>query len=216
MDKPKALQFVKNFTSMTTAYGHQFDFKLGICYIILRNYEKAQMFFDTCALSMFTHPKFWEDSGQPNRLIDIFILSKQRDLLDDIVRELIAYKSNRYGRSYVACYSYAVADLLISPQKDISTEIVYLLKNPKIKIATALGYSLQAIIENDQISFGFALESILAIHKGQATHGALRETPEGWLCMPAMTLIYLAMKQNFQININSEYLDAGYIKYLYG
>ena len=216
MDNSKILHYVQNYKKRDTPYRDQFDFQLGICYIRLCEYEKAQIMFEKNMLSMLTPPMLWKKSAQPHWLVDIFILSKRQDLLENVIRELGIYRSDRLGNSFVACYSYAVADLLSLTSKDISREINCLMKNPKIKMAIAWGSAFQAVIVQDQASFDLALEDVLAIHKGQATHGGLRETPEGWLCMPAMTLIYLALRQNLLININNEYVDVRYIKYLYG
>jgi hypothetical protein len=216
MDKSKIMEYMQKYEKRVTPFGDQFEFKLGICYIRLGEYEKAQIMFERSILSMFAPPMFWKKSAQPHWLVDIFILSKRQDLLEDVIRELDIYRSGRLGNSLVACYSYAVADLLSLTSKNISREINCLTKNPKIKMTFAWGSALQGVIGKDQVSFDLALENVLAVHKGQATHGGLRETPEGWLCMPAMTLIYLAMRQNLLINIINEYVDARYIKYLYG
>ena len=58
-------------------------------------------------------------------------------------------------------------------------DIKGILKHPRFKIAMAWGHALQALIKQNQQSFDFALLDVLNIHKGQAIHGELRQTPAG-------------------------------------
>jgi hypothetical protein len=47
-----------------------------------------------------------------------------------------------------------------------------------------------------------------------AKHGDLRWTAEGLLCMPAMSLAYVARKRDLKVEIENDYLSIGYLEYL--
>jgi hypothetical protein len=47
-----------------------------------------------------------------------------------------------------------------------------------------------------------------------AKFGGLRETPEGFLCLPAMSLSKMALERDLLISVESEYLSKGYLDYL--
>ena len=88
------------------------------------------------------------------------------------------------------------------------------LKRPKYKDLYAAGLALQGILNRDQGSFISSLQLLLKAHEGQAKHGDLRWTPEGWLCLSAMTLSFLAFQQGLKVDLENDYLSKGYLAYL--
>ena len=55
---------------------------------------------------------------------------------------------------------------------------------------------------------------MLKAHEGMAKFGALRESSEGLICMPAMSVAYIAFKRNLGIDIKNDYLPLQYIDFL--
>jgi hypothetical protein len=89
-----------------------------------------------------------------------------------------------------------------------------LFATPKLKDLYAAGQAVQAIMERNQTAFDSALAVVLQAHRGMAKFGGLRETPEGYLCLPAMALTKVAMDRGMVVNVESEYLANGYLQYL--
>jgi hypothetical protein len=194
-------------------------FYLAICEIILGNYPKAKNLFTESIIAMFGTNSFWRASSQPNWLVDIAILSGRSDLYPSVLEELTLYrlsstKSKPVGNSPMAHYCYSVMEIACPNSGNISEWIKDLIKRPKYKDLYAAGLALQAILSKDQASFISSLHLILKAHEGQAKHGDLRWSPEGWLCLPAMTLSFLACQKNLKVEIDNEYLSLGYLAYL--
>jgi hypothetical protein len=164
---------------------------------------------------MFVPPKIWKDTAQPNWLTDICILSGRTDLFPQVLKELELYKQiPSKGDSPGAMYPYGLMELLMPSGWDIYKSIQVLLKRPKYKDLYAIGETLKAIINNDQLSFIEGLQHLLKSHEGIAKYGGLRESAEGFLCMPAMSLAYVAVKRDMKIEIDSNYFSLGYLKFL--
>ena len=189
-------------------------FYLANCYVQLGNYPHAQQLFERSCLAMFTSPMLWERTSQPNWLVDICVLSGRIDLYPDVVRELTKYNSDRRGGSLVSLYSYALMEILLPSGQDISKWVDGLLKKSRVKDTYAIGLCLQAILGRDDSRLADSMLRLLEAHKGIATRGGLRESAEGLLCMPAMSLTFVAMDRSLKIEINNDYLSLGYLNYL--
>jgi hypothetical protein len=195
-----------------SAYYEELAFFLGNCYLRRTNYSLALKYYRMSINSCFRNRSLWKGSSEPNLLVDILILSKQLDLLDKVVIELETFKTKPLaGGSTIACYAYCITDFL-KENNHTDFWIQKILEKPSIKYTYFLGLSLQAINAYHEIEFNQALEGLLKIHNGQAKHGALRETAEGLICMPAMSLIYLAMKNGIAITTESEYIAPEYFR----
>ena len=195
-------------------------FKLAICEVILGNYSEAKNLFDRSITRMFGANPYWRASGLPSWLVDIAILSGRTDLYPSVLEELTLYRINgsEYthtgGNSPLAHYCYSVMEILLPNSGQISVWIKDLKKRPKYKDLYAAGFTLQAILDRDQDAFTQSLQLLLKAHEGMAKYGELRLTPEGWLCLPAMTLAFLACQENLKVEIENEYLSLGYLAYL--
>jgi hypothetical protein len=171
---------------------------------------------------MFGKNPYWRASNQPNWLVDIAILSGRADLFSTVLNELTLFKvdGSTYGHSGgdspLAYYSYSVMEILLPISGNISEWLKGLMKRPKYKDFYATGLTLQAILDKDQNTFTQSLLLLLKAHEGMAKHGELRLTPEGWLCLPAMTLSFLAYQRGLKVDIENEYLSLGYLAYLEG
>lgn len=73
---------------------------------------------------------------------------------------------------------------------------------------------MQAITKQAQTVLDSALGVVLQAHRGMAKFGALRETPEGYLCLPAMALAKLALDRGMAVSVENEYLSKGYLEFL--
>lgn len=194
----------------------EMDFLPAICYVQLGNYSEARRLFERSFIAMFSMPKMWKTTGQPNWLVDICILSGKKDSYSEIAKELNLYKSDPIKRdSLLALYASSVFELLIQSSTNIEISINGLLKRPKIKFCYAMGQTLYAITHGDQNAFNEGLENLLKSHDGMAKRGDLRETAEGFLCMPAMSLAHIAMRNGMKVELENDYLSTGYLQYLH-
>lgn len=210
----KALKFLNDYQRILKPEDSLRKFYLAICQVQLGDYAEAQRLFERSCTAMFSPRPFWRDSGQPHWLVDICVLSGRTDLYPAVLRELEAYKMIPLGRSLIALYAYALMELLLPAGGNITQWTQGLLKKPKVKETFAMGLALQAIVEGDQSSLNNALTHLLKAHEGMAKHGGLRESAEGLLCMPAMSLAYIALKRNMKIEVENDYLSIGYLEYL--
>jgi hypothetical protein len=105
-------------------------------------------------------------------------------------------------------------EILYPSSGNISEWIKDLLKRPKYKDLYAAGFVLQSILDGEQNAFNDSLQLLLKAHEGIAKHGGLRCCPEGWLCLPGMTLSFLAVQKGLKVEIENEYLSLGYLEYL--
>jgi hypothetical protein len=105
-------------------------------------------------------------------------------------------------------------EILLPSSGNISEWVRGLKKRPKYKDLFAAGFALQAIFDKNQEAFTQSLSLLLKAHQGMARYGVLRLTPEGWLCLPAMTLSYLAHQNNLKVELETEYLYLDYLTYL--
>ena len=213
MDRAKVLKFMDSYQQKFKYQHNVEDFKLAICQVQLGNYADARQSFERSGEGMFKFP-LWEHTGQPHWLVDICVLAGRADLYPSVMQELEAYKVNPLGKSLIALYAYALMEMLLPSGNDIAIWIQSLLKKPKVKRTFAMGHVLQAILEGDQSLFHESLANLLKAHEGKAKHGELRWTAEGLLCMPAMSLAYVALKRNLRVDIENDYLPIGYLEYL--
>jgi len=163
---------------------------------------------------MFSIRTFWRVSAQPHWLVDVCLMSGRNNCFGDVWRELDLFKAGPTGDNYLALYSYAVMELLLPSGWEIDKSIQGLLSKPKIKDGCAMGHALESIVKNDQTNFTTSMLSLLKAHEGMAKHGGLRETAEGFLCMPAMSLAYVASKRNLKVEFENDYLSIGYLEFL--
>ena len=185
----------------------------AICLTQLGHHADAKHLYGLAILSFLTDG-FWRTTSEPNLLVDTCVLADRLDLCPRVLGELEAYKLDPRGTSLVALYAYAVVRLVGDRDEEAREHVPGLLAVPRVKDTYAMGKTIQAIIEGDQPSFDAALEELLKAHRGQAKFGGLRETPEGYLCLPAMSLSKLAWEKGMTINAESEYLSKGYLEYL--
>lgn len=218
MDLKKVNDYLEKYQDATKLFENDY-FELAICEIVLGNYSKAQTLFVKSVTAMFGTNPLWLASSQPNWLVDIFILSGRFDLYPSVLEgfnrlRLKSTKIQPVASSPMAHYCYSVMEILFPSGGNITAWIKDLLKRPKYKDLYAAGLALQAILDKDQDAFTNSIMLLLKAHEGMAKHGDLRWTPEGWLCLPAMTLSYLAIKNALKVEIENEYLPLGYLEFL--
>jgi Immunity protein 49 len=147
-------------------------------------------------------------------LVDAYLLANQPESWSRLSAEVEAYKQDRRGGSLEALYADSIACLLSSRDEEALGYALNLLKKPKVKWTFAAGKAIQALIERDQPGFDQALEELLKAHRGMATVGGIRESPEGFLCLQAMSLARLAGDRGMVVHAESEYLNKGYLHFL--
>jgi hypothetical protein len=218
MDINKVYAYQEKYQNAPKVWEQDY-FNLAICDVIVSNYPKAKNLFNESMTRMFGDRPFWRVSAQPNWLVDIAILSGRSDLFPSVLKELHMYLLNKnysVANSPMAHYCYSVMEILYPSGGNISEWIKDLIKRPKYKDLYAAGFALQAILDKDQSSFTNSLQLLLKAHEGLAKYGQLRLTPEGWICLPAMSLSFLAYQKNLKVDMENEYLPLGYLAYLTG
>jgi tetratricopeptide (TPR) repeat protein len=186
---------------------------VAICLTQLERYPDARSTYDLALQSSFKD-RLWHMSSEPNLLVNIYMMAGRPDLYARTWKEVEAYKSDRRGKSLWALYAYAMIRLMSGKDEEAYDYALGLLKKPTVKDTFAMGQTIQAIVECSQDAFDVALADLLNVHRGMARFGGLRGTPEGYLCMPAMSLSRIALERGMQVNTESEYLSRGYLDYL--
>lgn len=215
MNREKVIRFLTDYQKILRTDDIQSLFFIAICQVQLGDYAEAQRLFEKSFLDMFKPPKLWYGTNQPNWLVDICFLSNRTDLLPDVQREFGLFKQKfDTGYGLVAHYAFSLVELHLPSGWDIADSIQELLKRPKIKDMHAIGKTLLAIIASDPPALEAALSALLKAHKGMAKFGALRETAEGLLCMPAMSLARTAIERGLPVEIENDYYSNGYLQFL--
>jgi hypothetical protein len=188
--------------------------KTAICLTMLQDYPAAREAF-RLTLDDFLNAtnKAWSGTNQPHWLTDTYVLADSPILYEQTWRELHTFKlAPRPGLWGLHAYG----SLCLAGGKDAEalTYVAGLLAKPKYKDMFSAGQAITAITAHDQISLDTALAGLLDAHRGMAKFGGLRETPEGYLCLPAMALSKVALDRGMAVNVESEYLSKGYLEYL--
>lgn len=189
---------------------------IAICLTQLGNYRKANRAYRRTLKRFLKDRRAWHGSSQPNWLVDTLVMANRPRMCRKVFDEIEAYKSDYRGDSLVAHYSYALVNLICGCDSEAAKHIPMLLARPKYKWLYAAGAVIQAVIDRDQLAFGEALNQLLKAHQDMAKLGGLRETPEGFLCLPGMALSKMALERALKIETHSEYLSIGYLEYLSG
>jgi hypothetical protein len=192
-------------------------FLLAICYVKLGEYKAAQQLFEKSCLAMFGPPQMWKMTAMICWLVEVWILSARKDLYLTVLEELEKFKEEMpkdNANSPVAYYSYSLVEILYPTGIDISPWVQILMAKPGFKEMVASGQVFQSVLDRDEIALNSAIKELLNIHQGKAKHGILRETPEGFLCMSAMSLAYAAHRYGLKVDVDSEYFSPGYLNYM--
>jgi hypothetical protein len=186
---------------------------VAICLTQLECYPDAMHFYGLATRNSLKD-RFWHETSQPNWLVDAYVMANQPDLYPLVLEEMEAYKLDPRGKSLVAHYAYAMVCLLSGRDQEARAYVPGLLKDHKIKWTFALGKAIESVLRCEQQGFDIAMEELLKAHRGMAKFGGLRETPEGFLCLPGMSLSAIALGRGLALDAESEYLSGGYLDYL--
>lgn len=189
---------------------------LGIYYICLRKFDEARDWFSISLTHMFSPRPFWKGGGEPNLLVDVWMMSNQNKLFDKVNKEIEGYQKSRTIINPMGSYALCILGLSKSISTDFSPHINTLKKKPKYKDLYSIGNAIESILEMDEIGLQNSLYDLLKSHAGMAKHGALRESAEGLICLSAMSLGLAAQKRGMSLNIENEYFSMGYLNYLIG
>lgn len=194
-----------------------FVLMVAICYTQLADYVQAKRQYRLALESLLEDPRrSWHAMSLPEWLIESYVLAGCQDYLERIAEEIGSYKLDYRGSSPGALFAYALLSLAMGQDQEARDYVPGILKRPKEwKLTFACGETVKAIVEHDQAAFDRSLQELLLAHRGQAKFGALRESPEGFLCLPAMCLSEMALDRGLLINVESEYLSMGYLRYLH-
>lgn len=190
--------------------------KTAICLTMLQDYPAAREAF-RLTLDDFLHSasKAWLGTNQPNWLADTCILADQSEFYEQAYRDIVeAYKTRSTGAAPINVYARALLQLAIYEDANALAYAHGIPSKPGLKDLFAAGQAMRAIVERNQTALDSALVIVLQAHRGMAKFGGLRETPEGYLCLPAMALAKVAMDRGMAVNVESEYLVKGYLEYL--
>jgi hypothetical protein len=193
------------------------DFKqlmIAICLTQVGDYPNARYHYGLALRRFVRDRRTWHGSSQPHRLVDTYVLASWPGFYSRVAEEIEAYRVDPRGNSLVARYSYALVRLIACKDEEAYEYVPGLLDKPKVKDCFAMGQTIKAVVERDQPMFDVSLNVLLKAHRGMAKFGGLRETPEGFLCLPAMSLSKMALERGMAVNAQSEYLSMGYLGYL--
>jgi tetratricopeptide (TPR) repeat protein len=190
-----------------------FQLMVAICLTQLGDYPNAQSFYRLSLASAYSDRQ-WQFTGIMHGLVDTYVLANQPESLPRLLAEIEAYKQDRKGNSLEALYAYSMACLLSRRDEEADPYLHGLLRKPKFRWTHAAGKAIEGLVERDQPRFDQALDELLKAHRGMATVGGIRESPEGFLCLQAMSLARLAIERSLTVSAESEYLNNGYLRFL--
>ena len=211
----------KRYEKSLEVFGKKSDwpagqFMIAICLTQLDRYVEAQRFYALAIRGFLKDRRQWYGTNQPDWLVDAYNLANHLELCSQVEAEIEAFKHKnpQTREAPVTLYADAVICLTSRRDEEASQCVPMLVKKPQIKWAFAVGETIRAIIQFDQAAFDSALGYLLEVHRGAAKFGGLRETPEGYLCLPAMSLSKIALECGLKVNVASEYLSKGYLDHL--
>jgi hypothetical protein len=192
------------------------NYKKAICFICLGEYRKAQAHFVSCLKGLRTTFKLWAMSNQPDLLVNVWLLSGNLDMLSKIRADLDSYLASQREVNYLGDFSLLLLKMVARQDRATSPFIAKLLANPSLKDGYEIGTIAQSVVNRDQDRLNLSLQNLLDIHNKSAKYGSLRETPEGLICLNAMSLAHCAIQRNLDIQYNGYYLPIDYLEFLYG
>lgn len=190
-------------------------FNIGICHIALGNYPEAKANLEGSIKVFIEKPRLWFLMGKPSLLIDVWVLSGRKELYSEVYQQVELFReANRDGVFHMS-YAYTILNLLNFSEVKNSKYVDKLLVRPKYAYYHSTGLALKATIEKNRTSFRQSMEVLLKTHDGMTKHGMLRQSPEGFISLPAMSLTYTALRHGMKLDINSEYVPIDYLYYIY-
>lgn len=193
-------------------------FTIAVCSTKLGLYEQAQINFNyVLRTGGFRHGKGHElfiASAQIEKLPEIYILAGEpHSFLETLNIEVNKYRADPKGKSPMALYAYLLLNIITGEFDDVS---IYLNKlgTSKLKDIKAIGLSLKALLERNQLELNNALNQLCLAHKSLVKFGNLREASEGFISLPATAISILAVKREMSVTVENEYLPLGYINFL--
>jgi hypothetical protein len=187
----------------------------ALCEIRLESYKAAQKRCELALRGFLQQPRFWLRGSRPELLIETYLFAGAPGALFPAVkRDIEGYGADYRGSSPWAHYAYILLALLEKQDQQAGIYGRGLIGVRKSKLLAAIGYATQAIETRDSAAFGLALKAVLAVHRGMVKFGELRESPEGFLSLAAMSLSMLALDREIPAAVESEYFSRGYLEYL--
>ena len=190
--------------------------KIAICLTMLRDYPAAREAFRfTLDNFLRSASRAWLGTNQPNWLADTCVLADQPEFYEQAYQDIIeAYRMRPTGAAPVNMYARALLRLAVYADDEALAYVQRIPSKPGLKDLFAAGQAMQAITKRNQTSLDSALAVVLQAHRGMAKFGGLRETPEGYLCLPAMALAKVAIDRGMAVGVENEYLSKGYLEFL--
>lgn len=186
------------------------SFLVGNCYVRKKEYPLARKYYEESIVACLEKRyRFWYASGEANLLVAILILSGKLELAEKAKVELGKfYQEPQHDTWPVSFYAFSIVELVQNRTPDNWIEKLF--TDPKNREALNLGAILKGIVDKDEIGFNAALDTLLRVHDRRAKYGSLRETPEGFISMDGMALVYLAMKKGLTVRLQSQYIVPDY------
>ena len=191
------------------------NYKKAICFVCLKEYDQAQILFQSALINSHTDSEIWAISNQPDLLVDICLLSGEFDLVSKIHDELSGYIATRKELYYPDYYALILESFSANFQEHVFENwVAKLLEKPSVKEGYEIGRIAQSMIAKNQSGFDVSLQGLLRVHDNMAKRGGLRETPEGLFCLKAMSLAHYAIQMNLDVNYGNFFLPTEYLEYL--
>jgi hypothetical protein len=186
----------------------------GNCYLRKKNYLLANKCYkESIVACLENQHQIWYASGLVSWVVDILILSGKLELIEKVEAEVSKFfQQPQHDTWPISFYAFSIIDLVQNKRRDFW--IKKLLGDKKNLEPYILGTNLNAIINNDEKDFNIALLQLLKIHDKKVKYGALRESPEGFISMDGMSLVFLAQKRGIHVLIENEYIFPDYFNNL--
>ena len=187
---------------------------IGNCLVRLGLNQAARASYIEALEGYLTHRLMWASGGMINLLVESYLLAGRSDLFAKTAAEADAYRADKRALAPVAQYAFALVELIRGNLDQTQKHVAQLIAKPRFKLTFEAGAAIQELVDRHDEAVPAAIERLLQVHANSAKHGALRDTHERYICLPAMAISILATNIGININSKSEYYSESYLQLL--
>jgi hypothetical protein len=188
----------------------------GLCQVKIGDYRKAHdLFISAIEVNLKSHQT--TRHSFPWDAIYLYSLTGDFRYLSTLISQLYTFKEQSMAPfSPAALFCYLFIDQIQPqfPERDNWINKLISYEKRKADDIYPIGYCYKAILENDIPTFEKYIKVLLTKHGKSSKFGQLRETPEGYYCMDATSLLFISINKHKNMDIDDMYLPVKYLQWL--